>query len=216
MKINEVEQKAGITKKNIRFYEEQGLLTPRRNAENGYRDYCEADVATLQQIKLMRKLDVPIEEIRQMQSGKLTVGDAMRRQSIAISRQQRNLQQSAALCEELQTWEIPLSAVDAEELLGRMAQMEQQGTLFQNRQEQDVRVQYATPVVVTCIMVALMAALCGILIWAYLADPANAPPFLLILVFILIFAAIGVGAVIALIQRIQEIQKGEMEDARKY
>ena len=39
MKINEVEALAGITKKNIRFYEEQGLLNPRRNPENGYRDY---------------------------------------------------------------------------------------------------------------------------------------------------------------------------------
>mgnify|MGYP002508345585 CR=1 FL=1 len=30
MKINEVETQVGITKKNIRFYEEQGLLSPRR------------------------------------------------------------------------------------------------------------------------------------------------------------------------------------------
>ena len=36
MKINEVEALVGITKKNIRFYEEQGLLSPRRNSENGY------------------------------------------------------------------------------------------------------------------------------------------------------------------------------------
>ena len=54
MKINEVEALVGITKKNIRFYEEQGLLSPRRNSENGYRDYGEADVAALRQIKLLR------------------------------------------------------------------------------------------------------------------------------------------------------------------
>ena len=29
MKINKVEELAGISKKNIRFYEETGLLTPR-------------------------------------------------------------------------------------------------------------------------------------------------------------------------------------------
>ena len=66
MKINEVEAQVGITKKNIRFYEEQGLLSPRRNSENGYRDYGEAEVAILRQIKLMRKLGVPLEEIRRM------------------------------------------------------------------------------------------------------------------------------------------------------
>ena len=44
MKINEVEALVGITKKNIRFYEAEGLLAPRRNSENGYRDYGEAEV----------------------------------------------------------------------------------------------------------------------------------------------------------------------------
>ena len=70
MKINEVEALVHITKKNIRFYEEQGLLSPKRNSENGYRDYSEADVKILQQIKLLRKLGVPIEEIREMEQWK--------------------------------------------------------------------------------------------------------------------------------------------------
>ena len=33
MKINQVEQLVGITKKNIRFYEKEGLLSPERNSE---------------------------------------------------------------------------------------------------------------------------------------------------------------------------------------
>ena len=74
MKINEVEALVGITKKNIRFYEAEGLLTPRRNSDNGYRDYGKAEVETLRQIKLLRKLGVPLEEIRQMQQGVHTVG----------------------------------------------------------------------------------------------------------------------------------------------
>ena len=39
MRINKVEELVGITKKNIRFYEEKGLLNPERNTENGYRMY---------------------------------------------------------------------------------------------------------------------------------------------------------------------------------
>ena len=54
MRINKVEELVGITKKNIRFYEEQGLLSPARNLENGYRDYSEEDVETLHKIKLLR------------------------------------------------------------------------------------------------------------------------------------------------------------------
>ena len=83
MKINEVESLAGITKKNIRFYEEQGLLSPRRNPENGYRDYGDEEVQVLRRIKLLRKLDVPIEEIRLMLQGTHTVGVEMRGHSLS-------------------------------------------------------------------------------------------------------------------------------------
>ena len=83
MKINEVEAAVGVTKKNIRFYEEEGLISPRREPGNGYRSYSEADVERLRRIKLLRKLDVPLAEIRQMLEGECTlyvadgVGDAL-------------------------------------------------------------------------------------------------------------------------------------------
>ena len=44
MKIKQVEELVGITKKNIRFYESQGLLDVER-AENGYREYHKEDIA---------------------------------------------------------------------------------------------------------------------------------------------------------------------------
>ena len=73
MKINEVEAAVGVTKKNIRFYEEEGLISPRREPGNGYRSYSEADVERLRRIKLLRKLDVPLAEIRQMLEGECTL-----------------------------------------------------------------------------------------------------------------------------------------------
>lgn len=92
MKINQVEQLVGITKGNIRFYEKEGLLTPGRNNENGYRDYSDADVAWLKKIKLLRMLDVPIEEILRLKSGALTLEDAMGRHMIQLQRRQANLE----------------------------------------------------------------------------------------------------------------------------
>ena len=83
MKINEVEALVGITRKNIRFYEAEGLLSPRRNSQNGYRDYGETEVEVLRRIKLLRKLGLPLEEIRQMQHGAYTVGDGMRRHLVS-------------------------------------------------------------------------------------------------------------------------------------
>ena len=155
MKINEEEALVGITKKNIRFYEAEGLLAPRRNSENGYRDYGEAEVEALRRIKLLRKLGLPLEEISQMLSGTHTVGDGMRRHLVTLEREQKNLEQSMELCRRLKDREEPLAALDAQGLLTEMEAMEHQGATFLNRQTGDARrLRYVAPAVVTVIMVA--------------------------------------------------------------
>ena len=72
MQICEVETKTGITRQNIRFYEKKGLLCPGRNEENHYRDYTDDDVALLLQIKILRRLNLPIEDIRRILNGEET------------------------------------------------------------------------------------------------------------------------------------------------
>lgn len=216
MKINEVEALAGITKKNIRFYEEQGLLSPRRNSENGYRDYGEEELRILQRIRLLRKLDVPIEEIRQMLTGAHTVGDGMRRHIIRLEREQRNLEQSIRLCTDMQNMEIPLASLDCDTLLQKMEELERGGTLFPDPRKQDISRRYLAPVLTAVGIVAMSVALSGLLLWAYQTQPEDAPPFWFLLVIIGVFAAMGIGAVIALAQRIREIQKGEIDDAKYY
>lgn len=216
MKINEVEALAGIAKKNIRFYEEQGLLSPKRNPENGYRDYGEEEVLVLRRIRLLRKLDVPIDEIRLMLSGTHTVADGMRRHLISLERSQRNLQQAISLCQELTGQDIPISQLDTEGLLSQMEAMEQSGTAFRDVAAQDIRTRYIAPVAVTAVVVTFMAALSGLLLWAFSDSPEDAPPIWFVLVLVGIFAAVGVGCIAALTQRIQEIRKGEIDDAKKY
>lgn len=216
MKINEVEVLAGIAKKNIRFYEEQGLISPRRNPENGYRDYADEDVLVLRRIRLLRKLDVPIDEIRLMLSGSHTVGDGMRRHLISLERQQRNLQQAMELCQELAYQDIPISQLDTESLLTRMETLEQAGTSFHDVAAQDIKKRYIAPVVVTTIVVTVMIALSALLLWALSLDPKQAPPIWFVAVILGLFIAVGVGCVAALTQRIREIQKGEIDDAKKY
>lgn len=216
LKINEVEALVGVTKKNIRFYEEQGLLSPRRNAENGYRDYGEEEVQLLLRIKLLRKLGVPIEEIRQMLSGTHTLGDGMRRHLISLEREQRNLEQSMALCRELQTQQLPLAQLDAQAILTHMEALEQSGTSFRNSQQSDVRVRYAAPVIVTVIMVAFMAAIGTLIVWACITDPGSAPPLWFVGILLAALAAVAAGSVLALFQRIREIRKGEIDDAKYY
>ena len=215
MKINEVEAQVGITKKNIRFYEEQGLLSPRRNSENGYRDYEEAEVAILRQIKLMRKLGVPLEEIRRMQAGG-TVGDGMRRHLVTLERELHSLEQSIQLCQSLRDREERLDALDAASLLEEMDRLERGGTTFQDKQKRDAPpVRYVAPVVMAILMSALMAGLIGLIIWLYVTDPAEAPPLPLLAALAAIPGVVILGVLLAMMQRIREIQKGEEEDAKE-
>ena len=53
MTIKELEQRTGLPRTSIRFYEQEELLHPERK-ENNYRDYSEEDVRTLKKIKLLR------------------------------------------------------------------------------------------------------------------------------------------------------------------
>lgn len=216
MKINEVEALVGITKKNIRFYEAEGLLAPHRNSENGYRDYGEAEVDALRRIKLLRKLGVPLEEIRRMQSGGHTVGDGMRRHLVTLERERENLEQSIRLCSALTDRQEQLEDLDAGAILAEMEAMEQSGTTFQNRQHEDVRVRYVAPVAVTVLMVLLMLGLIWLFLWAFETDPAGAPPLPLLAVFLVIPALVALGVIVSLVQRIREIGRREIDDAKQF
>ena len=138
MKINQVELLVGITKKNIRFYEEQGLLSPGRNRENGYRDYNEEDAKKLEQIKLFRKLGLPLEEIRMMQAGRSTVADSMKRHLVTLKREQENVEHSMKLCEMLRETEGLLCDLDTRGLMVKMEELEKGGAYFRDIEKKDV------------------------------------------------------------------------------
>ena len=216
MRINEVEALVGITKKNIRFYEEKGLLSPRRSTENGYRDYGEAEVETLRRIKLLRKLGVPIEEIRRMQEGTQTVGDGMRRHLVTLERERQNLEESVRLCELLRERTEPLGELDAGSVLAELEKLEQSGTTFPNKQKQDMRIRYVAPILAAAGLVVLMAATAGLMLWAFYVEPESSPPLVLAVIMVAMPLLVITGVLYALFQRIMEIGKGEIDDAKKY
>ena len=216
MKINQVEQLVGITKGNIRFYEKEGLLTPGRNNENGYRDYSDADVAWLKKIKLLRMLDVPIEEILRLKSGELTLEDAMGRHTIQLERRRANLDAMAGLCSQLRERRCQLDTLDVDAVLAGMEQQEQEGTKFMNVKRNDRVRRYLSPVVGAAVMVALMAWLIGLFVWTAAIDPEEAPPIGILVLVIGIPAVVIIGVLVSLVQRFREIGRGELDEASKY
>lgn len=63
MKIGELAERAGTTTRQLRYYEEQGLLTAQRTHSN-YRDYDESAVETVRQIRLLVESGMPTRVIR--------------------------------------------------------------------------------------------------------------------------------------------------------
>lgn len=122
-----------------------------------------------------------------------------------------------ALCRRLKDREEPLAALDAQALLSEMEALEHQGATFLNRQTGDARrLRYVAPAVGTVIMVAFMASLMALMIWGFTTDADQAPPLPLVVVLVAIPGIVILGVLLALIQRVQEIEKGEIDDARKY
>lgn len=63
-KIKEISRLYGLCSDTLRYYEEQGLLSPRRG-ENGYRMFGVQDIGKLNVIRSLRELDIPLERIRE-------------------------------------------------------------------------------------------------------------------------------------------------------
>ena len=217
MKINEVEAAVGVTKKNIRFYEEEGLITPGREPGNGYRSYSQADVERLRRIKLLRKLDVPLAEIREMLEGRKTLAEGMGQQLERLNARRKDLDEAIGFCTVLEKASGNLEELDVEQTLARLAAREEQGVTFVNIERTDRKGERIHGACVgAALFVALMAFVIATMVWAFYSDPQEAPPLPLLIVLFGIPVGCIVGTLKVLLERIEEIGKGEEDAYRNY
>ncbi len=98
MRINEAAELAGVTVRTLHHYDKIGLLSPAKSAENGYRDYGEAELLRLQQIMFLKEMDFPLEEIREMLDAPgLDRGRMMEAQLDLLLKKKRRLEKIIAL-----------------------------------------------------------------------------------------------------------------------
>ena len=199
MKIKQVEELVGITRKNIRFYEDQGLLNVER-AENGYREYHQADVIRLQEIKLFRKMDISIEEMKQHLK--------------ELEHRKDGLSKMQDICERLILEHRSLESLNAEDCLEEIEQMEKEGAKFMNVNKTDVHNKKRKGAIIgAAVMTLLMLLTIIIIFWANIQDPIPTGLFLLLEGIPIV---IIVGTLIALAGRMKEIEGGEEDEASKY
>ncbi len=61
--VKEVTRMTGVSARTLRHYDSVGLLCPRRNGENGYRQYSQKDLERLQHILFFKELQFPLKAI---------------------------------------------------------------------------------------------------------------------------------------------------------
>ena len=74
MKISEVCERTGLTKRTVRFYEEKGLISPKTEYRSGreLREYSEEDIRLLKAVSMLRGLDISVEDIGLLIRGEVT------------------------------------------------------------------------------------------------------------------------------------------------
>ena len=120
MNIKQAAEQSGVSARNIRYYEQAGLLTPARNPENEYRIYSQADVRALKLIRMLRTLDMPVEEIGTVLNGTLPLAEAAERQRQRLEAEQQKLAAAAAFCTELAAGDRTAAELDVDSCLERM------------------------------------------------------------------------------------------------
>lgn len=99
MTIKDAEERTGLSRSNIRFYEKEKLIEPSRNESNGYRDYSENDVENIKKIAYLRTLGISIEDIRSIISEKVTLQEMLEKQKEVLKNQITDLNKVKLMCE---------------------------------------------------------------------------------------------------------------------
>ena len=123
MKLKEVCERTGLTKRTIRFYEEKELLSPQKTYKNGreYRDYSEDDVARLMDIATLRRARFTIQEIKQMEAQPEDMPEVFTSYREGLYEQQKELEALIAAAESVN----PAALTSTKQLISVMQQATQ-------------------------------------------------------------------------------------------
>lgn len=66
MNANEVAELTGVSVRTLHHYDKIGILSPYRNPDNGYREYCDEDMDLLQQILFFKECGFSLAKIKEL------------------------------------------------------------------------------------------------------------------------------------------------------
>ncbi len=115
MLISELEEKTGLTRHTIRFYEKEGFLEKRyiRRGENNYRHYSEAAVALLLNIKAGQAAGFTLAELKEIMEADETNELTIQMKVVLIRQKMDDIDRKKAELDRIQTY---LSSILARKL----------------------------------------------------------------------------------------------------
>lgn len=138
MKINELEDLLGVSRATVRYYEEQGLVTPPRS-ENGYRDYGDEEVRLLQKILILRKLGVGVSEIKDLIEDKADMHDVLKRNMERLRAQQDEAAAALEMFGKIEKEAADFDSMDPPKYLKYIYEDEQKGSHYVRAKEISAR-----------------------------------------------------------------------------
>ena len=121
MKIKEVENRVGMTRANIRYYEKEGLLNTTIRNENNYREYTEEDIEQLQKIKILRLLGIAPADIKLLNANAVSMQELMQKRIQELEKAAKEIQDVHKICETIIDKQIDVHSLNESVLTGDRA-----------------------------------------------------------------------------------------------
>ena len=120
MNIKNAEKETGVSSQNIRYYEKEGLITPKRNHLNAYREYGEEELRRIKLIKMFRMLDIPIVQIKRILDETISLKEAMSQQQNILEENAQKLKDAITFCKTMAQSDDTVETLDVDQRLLQM------------------------------------------------------------------------------------------------
>ncbi len=214
MLINEVQSKVGLSKKSIRYYEDEGLLNPKRNMLNDYRIYDEEDIRILRIIKFLRELGVPVHEIKLLKEGQLTLEKCMQDRLKKIEEYEKDYKKIKNMCLELSHTQEEYMDIDVNKYLEQVNILNKKG--FTMREVKTNKSKKIWGAIISSFLYSVFFIFIIAIISYFQFTESVKIPWILYSFLIFILSILIVSIVANLVVRILEIKGGEEDEASKY
>lgn len=213
MHINEVEHIVGLSKKSIRYYEENGLLSPKRE-NNDYRIYSDEDIRKLKIIKFLRELDVSIRELKLLNNHQMTLQECMNDRIYKITKQEENYRKVKDMCIGISKSNDTFENININEYFEEINILNKEGFTmrdFKTNKSKKIMGAVGSSLIFSFFFIFILA-----MIIYFQTTETDKMPWLIYFFLVVILSLPLIGIVINLIKRIKEINGGEEDEASKY